>query len=92
LNGWTYLRRRSTFVGEFNSNLGEEWEEYVDPISAEYLYWHEESNTHEWEKPALPKGPGNLKEAAAMLKVGDEVLFRFPGDYKDEIGIVVRLR
>lgn len=91
LNGWTYIRRRSTFVGEFNSVQGEEWEEYVDSISSEYLYWHEESNTHMWIKPETHKA-NKLKDSNLDFKIGDEVEFRFPGDYKDEVGIVVGIR
>ena len=82
LNAWTYIRRRSKFVGEFNSITGEEWEEvgivsyfriyvgltilslensfngcitfqYVDSVSSEFLYWHEDSNTHQWIKPVI---------------------------------------
>ena len=89
LNGWTYIRRRSTFIGEFNSALGEEWEEYMDSVSSEYLYWHEDSNSHQWVKPPLNT---KTEEASKNFKVDDEVMFRFTGDYKDDIGIITTLR
>jgi len=91
LNGWTYIRRRSTFVGEFNSVLGEEWEEFMDNVSSEYLYWHEESNTHQWLKPETHKASA-AADMGLNFNIGDEVEFRFPGDYKDEIGMVVNIR
>ena len=76
LNAWTYIQRRSHFVGEFNSASGEEWEEYVDSVSSEYLYWHEDSNTHQWLKPELSKVESEIDKV--IYKVDDNVMFRFP--------------
>ena len=90
LNAWTYIRRRSNFVGEFNSISGEEWEEYVDCISSEYLYWHEDTNTHQWIKPEISRI--QLEADKVIYKVDDEVMFRFPGDWQDTLGIITKIR
>jgi hypothetical protein len=63
----------------------------MDNISSEFLYWHEESNTHQWLKPATHSVAAKMN-AALNFKINDEVSFRFPGDYKDEIGMVSRIR
>ena len=90
LNAWTYIQRRSHFIGEFNSASGEEWEEYVDSVSSEYLYWHEDSNTHQWLKPELSKVESEIDKV--IYKEDDNVMFRFPGDWQDTLGIITRIR
>lgn len=91
--GWAYLRRRSNQLGDFKDAEGIEWEEYSDRITSEYFYWTEEENYYIWDKPVffnhLLHQSRNQKE---LLKVGEEVMYLFPGRRIEEIGVILKVR
>ena len=87
--GWAYLRRRSRGIGEFQDIDGIEWEEYMDSTSFEYFYWEEESNKYSWIKPELFSKRINTEN---YFKVGEEIMFRFPGRRAEEIATIHKLR
>lgn len=87
--GWAYLRRRSTNVGEFLDLEGAEWEEYTDRKTSEFFYWNEEDNQYQWEKPQVFQRKLDTKE---LLKVGEEVMFIFPGRRVEEIAVITKVR
>lgn len=87
--GWAYLRRRSQGIGEFLDVDGNEWEEYIDNKTSEYFYWQEDENLYVWDKPALfqrKQAPKN------KFREGEEVYYRFPGRYKEELAVIAKVR
>jgi hypothetical protein len=87
--GWAYFRRRSISVGEFQDVEGNEWEEYTDKKTSEYFYWCEESNQYRWDKPEVFQRKLDTRE---LLKVGEDVMYVFPGRRQEEMAVITKVR
>ena len=89
IGGWAYLRRRAENVGEVLDIEGDEWEEYTDKKTSEYFYWIEESNKYQWEKPAVFQ---RKLDVAELFKVGEDVMYIFPGRRTEEMAVITKVR
>ena len=61
----------------------------MDNETSEYFYWQEDENRYLWDKPPLPK---RSRKVVEYLKIGDEVMFKFPEKREDEVCLVMKLR